>query len=570
MAGSLQTAVLGMQAYQQMLDVTGNNIANADTVSFKTSRISFSDVFSRTLRQGVAGTGDGVNGGTNPLQLGLGVVVSSVDKNMNQGGFTTSDRTFDLAVDGEGFFVVNDGTQILYTRDGTFDVDSDGFLVDASTGFMVQRIGTIGEEDGFQTSGVDAIKIPYNTIVPGTRTEVIDFTGNLSADLGTPTTTKLQGSSLAYTLTAGGLAEAASDFADIDQLAGFTAGDTIDISGRDHTGTLVSATYSYTAGDSLQDLLDDIETAFGGSSAVTAAIDEGMITLKDDVAGYSMLDLDLSCSVSGLEDSVPGDFDYVDVGGAAAQTTNITIYDLQGRTHSLTATFVRQAADENIWDLVINNCADSTGITDRRIAGIQFDDNGTLKAIDGTDGFGNTATTAGLGDADPALDEDFGIMFPSIGTAQTIEVNLGTPGLYDGLTQLGGTSSAGAIKQDGYGNGSLQSVTVDGAGVVRGTFSNGITLEIAALRLAVFDNPQGLQTAGSNYYRTSPAVGSTVNTQGLQGRAGRIRQNVLEDSNVDIASEFTRLIVAQRGFQVNSRTVHVTNGMFQNLTMLVS
>ena len=144
MASALQTAVLGMRAYQEMLNVTGNNIANADTVSFKEDRITFSDMFSRTLSRGMRASED--IGGTNPIQIGLGVRVSSVSKNLSQGSFTSTEKAFDLALDGEGFFVVSDGINSIFTRDGTFDVDSEGYLVDPSTGYRVQRIGTIGED----------------------------------------------------------------------------------------------------------------------------------------------------------------------------------------------------------------------------------------------------------------------------------------------------------------------------------------------------------------------------------------------------------------------------------------
>jgi len=567
MAGALQTAVLGMRAYQEMLDVSGHNIANADTVAFKESRITFADVFSRTLRQGTAPSGS--LGGTNPIQIGQGVTVAGVDKNMSQGGFTASGKDFDIAIDGEGFFTVSDADQFLYTRDGTFDVDTEGVLVDTSTGYLVQRIGTVGEQNGFQVAGDASISIPYNTELPGTHTTLIDFKGNLSAGDKAATSTRLQGTGSPYTLTAGGLASAGTEFADVDQLNGFTDGDTIDISGRQRDGTAVAATFTYGGGGdgtTLGDLLASIETAFGGGSAVTASMDEGKIVLADDQAGYSLLDLELNCAVSGLEDTMPADFDYLDVGGVAAQTTNISIYDRQGQTHSLTASFVRQSSDRNVWDLVINGCAGTDRVTDRRIAGIRFDDTGTYQGINGEDGFGNLATDPGFEE----FDSDFSVLFPAIGTEQALAADFGRIGFHDGLFQLGGESSAGATMQDGYGRGSLQSITIDGSGLIRGTFSNGVTLDIASMRLAVFDNVGGLQTIGSNYYAATPAAGSIIYSRGMEGRAGRVRQNVLEDSNVDIAREFTRLIVAQRGFQVNSRTVGVTNNMFQNLTMLVT
>jgi flagellar hook protein FlgE len=564
MASSLQTAVLGMRAYQEMLNVTGNNIANADTTAFKEDRISFSDMFSRTLSRGMRASEE--VGGTNPIQIGLGVRVSAVSKNMSQGSFTSTEKDFDMAMDGDGFFVVSDGVNDIFTRAGTFDVDAEGYLVDPSTGYRVQRIGTVGEDSNFQLSGNSNILIPYKTELPGSRTMTVNFKGNLSASEYAATTTELQATSLPYTLTGGGLADATTDFSAIDQLSTFADGDTITITGRLRDGTLATADFTYGAandGTTLQDLLDVITTTLGGSSAVAASVEDGKITVRDVNEGYSLLDVSLSSTAH--PSGVAEDFDYLEVGGAAAQTTNINVYDRQARSHSLTATFVRHAENENVWDLVINGCSDATSIPDRRIVGITFDENGTYQGVSGVDGFGNNAT-------DPNYlewDSDVSLMFPGITSIQDIVGYFGRVGYYDGLTQVGGGSSAGAISQDGYGTGALQSVSIDASGIISGTFSNGETLPIAAVKVAVFDNSQGLERAGGNYYRDTPAAGSVVYSQGLQGRAGRVRQYVLEDSNVDIAGEFTRLITAQQGFQVNSRTVRVTNNMLQQLASII-
>ena len=564
MSSALQTAVLGMRAYQEMLNVTGNNIANADTIAFKEDTITFSDMFSRTLSRGMRASED--IGGTNPIQVGLGVRVASVAKNMAQGSFTATEKDFDMAIDGEGFFVVDDGISNVFTRAGAFDVDADGYLVDPATGFRVQRIGTTGEGFGFQVAGNTNILVPYRTELPGSATQEIEFKGNLSAGSYTPTTTRLQGTGGAYTLSAGGLASETSEFADIEQLQGFAAGDTISIAGRARDGTAVSGTFTYGAandGTTLQDLLGVVEATFGGASACSASIQDGKINVADAQSGYSLMDVSMSSAAA--PDAMPGDFDYMEVGGASAQTTNITVYDRQARGHPLTATFVRQAQHENVWDMVINSCGDATEVTDRRITGINFDENGVYQGVGETDYFGNSSSDAGFGE----WDADITLMFPGISSVQDITANFGRVGFYDGLTQVGGDSSAGAIAQDGYGTGALQAISVDANGVISGTFSNGETLEIAALRIAVFDNVQGLERTGANYYGHTPAAGSILYTQGLQGRAGRVRQNVLEASNVDIAREFTRLITSQLGFQVNSRTVRVTNSMLQQLASTI-
>lgn len=565
MSGALQTAVLGMTAYQEMLNVTGNNIANADTIAYKEDRILFSDMFSRTLSSGVQASED--IGGTNPVQIGMGVRVSAVDKNMAQGSFSSSEEPFDLAIDGEGYFVCDDGIGFVYTRAGTFDVDAEGYLVDPSTGYRVQRIGITGEDNGFQIAGDNGIQIPYRTELPGSPTQIIEFKGNLSADQLTETTTRMQSSGDTFTLVGGGLADATSQFANVDQLQGFAAGETITITGREHDGTAVSGTFTYgpaNDGTTIQDLLDSVETAFGGPAACTASMSEGYITVEDAVSGYSLMDVHLSSAA--WPDSMPADFNYSEVGGAASQTTNIAIYDRQGRSQSLTMTFVRQAEGQNVWDVVVNQCTGASAVTDRRIAGVAFDENGIYQGVTGADGFGNDATMPGFVE----WDNDFSFTFPGITSVQDVTCQFGREQYYDGLTQVGGDSTAGAIDQDGYGTGALENVTVGAGGMISGTFSNGVTLDIASIRIAVFDNPEGLERIGGNYFRHTPSAGAIVYTEGLQSRAGQIRQYVLENSNVDLASEFTQLIIAQRGYQVNSRTVRVANNMLQQLVSVIT
>jgi len=564
MASSLQTAVMGMRAYQEMLNVTGNNIANADTVAYKEDRITFSDMFSRTLSSGISASEE--TGGTNPIQVGLGVSVSSVDKNLSQGSFTSTEKDFDLAIDGTGYFVLSDGVGNLFTRDGSFDVDAEGYLVDPSTGYRVQRIGTTGEDDGFQTPGNLAIKIPYDTELPGSRTQTIDFKGNLSAQDYDPTTTRLEAAGLTYTLATGGLADASTEFGDISQLQDFVDGDTIDLTGKLRDGTAVSGTFTYGAGNdgtSVQDLLDSITAMFGGVGVCEASMRDGKLVVADAQEGYSLMDFGMSSSAH--EDAMPLDFDYTEAGGAASWTTNINIFDSQARSHSLTATFVRHGQYDNTWDLVLNSCTDTEQIHDRRIAGITFDENGVYQGLSGIDAFGNSYTDPGFED----LDADFGITFRGLTMVHDIQGHFGQVGYYDGLTQNGGDSSACAIDQDGYGPGSLQGVSIGAKGVIQGMFSNGETLDIAGLQIAVFDNPQGLERMGLNYFQYTPAAGATVYSSGAQGRAGMVRQNALEDSNVDIAQEFTQVITAQTGYQMNSRVVRVVNSMLQQLANII-
>src|SRR4030043_2152383 len=160
MSFALMAGVTGLQTHQRMLDVAGNNLANVNTIGYKSSRILFSELLSQVLKRASQPTG--TTGGVNPQQIGSGVQVASITPDMSQGNLLNTNSPLDLAIEGEGYFVLTDGSQNVYTRAGSFAVDADSNLVDPSTGYIVQRIGTVGESDGFQTPGVTNIKIPYD------------------------------------------------------------------------------------------------------------------------------------------------------------------------------------------------------------------------------------------------------------------------------------------------------------------------------------------------------------------------------------------------------------------------
>lgn len=135
MSSTLFSALSGLQAHQSWIDVIGNNLANSNTPGFKSSSATFADAFSRTL-QYAQGPNNG-RGGTNPVQVGLGVHVADTGRNFSQGGLTSTGRTFDVALEGNGFFAVSNGVQNLFTRVGTFGLDALHNLVDQRTGFPV-------------------------------------------------------------------------------------------------------------------------------------------------------------------------------------------------------------------------------------------------------------------------------------------------------------------------------------------------------------------------------------------------------------------------------------------------
>ena len=556
MSSALSAGVTGLQAHQKMLDIAGNNLANVNTTAFKSSRITFSELLSETIKKASQPTS--TIGGTNPQQMGSGVGVSGITPNMTQGSIVNTGNPLDLALEGEGYFVLSSGSQDVYTRAGAFAVDANSNLVDPATGYIVQRIGSTGEADGFQIPGNSNIKVPYDVAMPASATSLIRLAGNLSADATLDTVqTNVLKSNTALTTTSDNVATGSTLFSELS--GGTFSSATITVSGYKHDGTAIAATDISIADDgstTVDDFLDDLNTILGADNAV-ATISDGQIIITDTESGYSRSDIQLSFNNSaGTADiEMPSYFEVPTVGGNEIKNINLTVYDSQGGAHVLSGALVRTDTD-NTWDMILTSITgDVSGLSldGRRINGITFD------ADDGS--------FAGLSGADTS---QFSVAFAHDPTnPQTISLSLGTAGRLDGLTQFAGGSTAVAREQDGYPAGRLTTVSVNNEGILIGAFSNGIKKNIAAVQVALFQNPSGLEALGNGYYTPSANSGEAVATQALNGGAGSIHGGSLEKSNTDVASEFVNLIQAQNGYQANARTIKVANDILSDLTNLI-
>ena len=553
MSFALSAGVTGLQAHQKMLDIAGNNLANVNTTAFKASRITFSELLSETIKKASQPTSS--VGGTNPQQMGSGVGVSGIAPNMTQGNIINTGNPLDLAVEGEGYFVLSDGQQNIYTRSGTFGVDSDSNLVDPATGYHVQRIGSEGEIEGFQTPGVSDIHVPYDVAMPAKATTEIVVSGNLSADAAfSVTRAQVISSNVAYTYSNGITASESTLFSDLDQCNGSLTDGNITVTGFDKDGTSFGPGLDFAVVGGTTTLGDFISylntTVLDGS---TASLVNGQIRITDDTSGYSKTDMALSYENNTL--TMPGYFELSTVGGEEVKSINITAYDTQGGKHVLSGSFVRTGTP-NTWDMVLTSVTGNISeitMANRRIEDITFD------ASDGS--------YAGLGSSDSA---EFVMTFAhDTASPQTVDVNLGTPGKLDGLTQFAGNSTAVAREQDGYEAGRLSTVSVNNEGIVIGAFSNGIKKNIATLQVSLFQNTAGLENAGNNYFIPSANSGEAIATQAMTGGAGSIHGGALEKSNADVATEFVNMIQAQNGFQANARSIRVANDILRELTSLI-
>lgn len=388
MLRSLFSGISGLRSHQTMLDVTGNNIANVNTTGFKASQIQFKDTLSQVLTN--AGGAQAGIGGTNPAQVGLGVQVAGVTTNFQQGASQVTNRSTDMMISGDGFFVVSKNGQNFYTRSGAFDFDANGNLVTGEGG-LVQ--GWAAAPDGtINVNGALApLKLPTTTLTPAAATTAAAFSGNLPSD---------------------------------------------------------------------------------------AAV------------------------------------------GSEPLTRDIEVYDELGNARTISLTFTKTAGGWNM----------TSGATT------------TPVAFDATTG----AMTA------PATPV----------TIDGVAVDL------SGVTGFANLSTIKAEKPNGQQAGTLQSFTINADGTIMGAFSNGLKSPVGRIALGTFANPVGLEKAGGSLYTTTVNSGEAqIGTAGTGGRGGLVG-GALEMSNVDLSSEFTNLIIAQRGFQANSRVITTSDELLQELVNL--
>ncbi|HOQ03841.1 MAG TPA: flagellar hook-basal body complex protein [Anaerohalosphaeraceae bacterium] len=574
MGSALSAGVSGLKAHQAMLDVAGNNLANVNTVGFKGSSVTFAELLSQTLRRASGPAGN--LGGVNPQQMGSGVGIASIRVNTSQGNIVTTGQDLDVAIDGSGYFVLNNGSQNVYTRIGSFAVDASNTLVDPATGYRVQRIGNYGESEGFQTAGDTSIHIPWDASMPARATTEITLNGNLRASAeSTAATVHKIVSNLAFTTSNGERVATANTYlSDLDQwttpLAVGATG-TILVSGYLEDGTeftnqpITWVGAASGSGPTIQDLLDQITALFTDSTATLNS--DGKIVVTANQAGYNLAMItNMTYVPAGTDEmTVPTFFDYVTIGGNDTKNFKITVYDNMGEQHVLSGTFVKTNTT-NTWDLVIDSITgemagswDSYDIhnssaLNRRISGIEFNPDGSFKGI-----------------SVPGEEAVIGVQFESNPSAiQTIELVLGTPGEFTGLTQFASQqSSAAALTQDGYAAGSLSNVMIDQSGMIVGTFTNGVKVNIAALQIGIFQNPGGLESIGNGYFLPTANSGEPIATMAASSGAGKITGQSLEQSNVDIATEFVTLMQAQNGYQANARTIRVANDVLRELTNLI-
>ena len=450
-----------MQNHQTRMDVIGNNISNVNTNGFKRGRVNFQDMISQQL-SGAAKPTDEL-GGVNPKEVGLGMTVASIDNVFTQGNLQSTGISTDLAIQGNGFFVMKNGEETFYTRNGAFGLDMDGTLVNPANGMRVQ--GWMAEEINGQML-VTTAATPEDLIIPvGSKDPAKETTNvNFACNLNKNTPEILEGASA-----------------------------------------------------------DDIFKGTWG--------------------------------------------------------TEQKIYDSFGNEHMLSVSFRRVVGNPNQWEATVVIDQDNADYTQTRVGLgttdgvgntfiVNFDNYGALQSV--TDTAGNVTNPEGQ----VVLQTSFAVADSNVDEQgnpyrQTLNINLGTIGSFkDTITQSASKSTTKAFYQDGYTMGYLDNFKIDSSGIITGVYSNGTNRTIGQIAMATFANDRGLEKAGDNTYVESNNSGmARIGESGVAGK-GSLMAGALEMSNVDLSEQMTDMIVTQRGFQSNAKTITTADTLLETVLSL--
>lgn len=461
MMRSLYSGVSGLQNHQTRMDVIGNNVSNVNTTGFKRGRVNFQDMISQQLSGAARPTEE--LGGVNPKEVGLGMTIATIEQVFTQGNLQSTGVSTDVAIQGNGFFVMKNGEESFYTRNGAFGLDRDGTLVNPANGMRVQgwMARELNGEMVVSTAATPTdLVIPVGSKDPAKATTNVNFACNLNKN----TPEILEGAS-------------ASDIA--------------------------KGTWS----------------------------------------------------------------------------TEQKIYDSFGNEHLLNVSFRRVVGNPNQWEATVNIDPNNADFTQTRVGlgttdGVQntfivnFDNFGRLASV--TDTAGNVTNPEG----EIVLQTSFTVPNANADEngnpyRQTMNISLGTIGdMKNTITQSASKSTTKAYSQDGYTLGYLDNFKIDSTGTITGVYSNGTNRVIGQLALATFANDRGLEKAGDNTYVESNNSGmASIGESGVAGK-GSLLAGALEMSNVDLSEQMTDMIVTQRGFQSNAKTIQTADTLLETVLSL--
>ncbi|HBS28008.1 MAG TPA: hypothetical protein DEB06_00825 [Phycisphaerales bacterium] len=568
---ALFTGLTGLNANARKLDVIGNNIANANTTAYKSNRLSFAPNFTRNFSLGTAPSAN--TGGTNPGQIGLGVTIGGTQRNFNSGAINPTGINTDLAIDGDGFFIVERAGEQFFSRAGEFQFNSANELVNLAG----DRLQGYPVDDNFNivTGRTEAISIPIGTLTLAEATRNVSFSGNLNADGAVAT----QATTLQFAATG---ITAGTDLLTAIGGGAIVAGDTFTLTGAARGDkALPDATFTVGAATTLADLMNFLQDAIGvvpngGFTAgePTAGLDPGSFSVSAGLVDFignwgTANDIDLDTSNLVLRDSAgvakTSPFTVAKLAEADGESVRTTfeIYDSLGTPLQVDLTMVLSHKDSTgtYWRAFVHSADDSDQalhleLGDRAatfseaVPLLQFNNFGRLAS---SPDLAIEVDRAGTGAGDPIA---LNLSFASDSNSITA------------LTDRGGDSAIAAVFQDGAFLGVLSDFAVGVDGVITGGFTNGLTRTIGQIAVAAFTNPAGLIDEGSNLFRVGPNSGNALITEPLAFGTGRIIGGALELSNVDLSQEFINMILTSTGYSASSRVIQTTDQLIQQLLAL--
>lgn len=554
LTASLWASVTGLLAHGEKMGVISNNIANVNTVGYKSQRMDFADYLYR-----FTGTTAGLG------QVGSGTKVGIIMNNYAQASFDTTTSATDIAISGNGFFRVSPigSAQNYYTRAGNFTFTKDGYLVDPN-GYVLQGWQIDPNAYGTGNSGVVGtgspvdIKLDTFTCAPKHTTEV-SMLVNLSATDTTSNTTDT--TDPFFALLKNWDATQTPPLGD----TAYEYQSTIEV--YDEAGTLRKLTVYF-------DLVEGAELTDGTTSE---SYWEYIITMdpSEDVRDFNSLVGDLT-TTPNVPDNLKG---LLGAGtltfNSSGQLTDMTCFVPDGATwwdssnEVVLGSFVSAPLDQNGYPLICPNFSGSAGLSTAYASGDYTRPNASAdgRLISFDLGLRSSSGDWTFASGTPASGPAGLVSAADIGTSKINATGFGSTARRGSTatTSYGSSFYEHSLLQNGYTYGDLRYVNVNASGVLTGTYSNGKTLELYQITLYNFASTQNLRREGNNLFSETAESGPATSGGAGTGTFGTTEGYSLEQSNADISTEFVNMIVTQRGFQANSKAITTVDTMLETV-----